>query len=441
MRELLQIHEDSPSISDQSALSFFIDMSSDQGQPIPLLLPQAGNSMEEGTILAWRVEEGARVKPGDILYELETDKATLEVEAESAGRISRIVVKEGQTAAVKSPVAYLSESDAAVDALLGGGATPADAPAALAPVSLPTAPDHALAVGDVLMPSRKRVSPAARRAAEALGVDLALVEGSGPGERVLVKDVEAAGSRPRETRPPAPAPAPISGPQPIRPVLSGSRSPMTKMRKAIAKGLTLSKQTLPHWQLKLTIDADPLLAYYRKEKALYTCSLNDVIVLAVARAVLEFPIFRTQVDGDDLVEISEVNIGLAVGLDQGLVVPVIKSADGRNLKGIAQESRRLIELAKTGKVEGMGEGVFTISNLGMFGVEEFTAIINPPESGILAVGAAREEVVVKDGLLKIGRKMTLVLSADHRTIDGTTGAKFMARLKELLENPSSLGGS
>ena len=153
------------------------------------------------------------------------------------------------------------------------------------------------------------------------------------------------------------------------------------------------------------------------------------------------PSFRSQIDGDDTVQFESVNIGMAVGLDQGLVVPVLKGADSRNLKGIAQESRRLVESAKSGKVEGMGEGVFTISNLGMFGVEEFSAIINPPESGILAVGAAREEVVVKDGALKIGKKLTLVLSADHRIIDGTMAAKLMARLKQLLENPESIGGA
>jgi pyruvate dehydrogenase E2 component (dihydrolipoamide acetyltransferase) len=221
----------------------------------------------------------------------------------------------------------------------------------------------------------------------------------------------------------------------------GTRTPMTKMRKAIARNLSLSKQTLPHFYLKGTIDADPLLSYYKREKALYACSVNDVILYAVSRVILEMPSFRSQIDGDDTVQFESVNIGMAVGLDQGLVVPVLKGADSRNLKGIAQESRRLVESAKSGKVEGMGEGVFTISNLGMFGVEEFSAIINPPESGILAVGAAREEVVVKDGALKIGKKLTLVLSADHRIIDGTMAAKFMARLKQLLENPESIGGA
>jgi len=221
----------------------------------------------------------------------------------------------------------------------------------------------------------------------------------------------------------------------------GTRKPMTKMRKAIARNLSLSKQTLPHFYLKATLDADPLLIFYKKEKAIYPCSVNDVIVFAVSRVILEMPEFRSQIDGDDIVQFESVNIGIAVGLDQGLVVPVLKNADGRNLKGVAQESRRLVEGAKAGKVEGMGEGVFSISNMGMYGVEEFSAIINPPESGILAIGAAREEVVVKDGALRIGKKMTLVLSADHRLIDGALAAKFMARLKQLLEDPSQIGGA
>lgn len=386
--------------------------------------------MEEGTILAWRVQPGQRVKPGEVLFELETDKATIEVEAEAEGRLSRILVKEGQTAAVKTPVAYLCEDDSLVESLLGGsvveltqgGIKPTAPASAHAPTPLKTG-DH----DQVLAPSRQRVSPVARRAAEELGVDLALVTGSGPDSRVLLKDVQMAaslGSAKTMTQLPSP--------------LKGEKRPMSKMRRAIARNLTLSKQNLPHWYLKTTLDAGPLLDFYKREKALYPCSLNDVIVMAVSRALLEFPVFLDQTDGEFLVRREAVNIGLAVGLESGLVVPVVRNADTMNLKGIALETRRLIEAAKQGKLEGVGEGVFTISNLGMFGVEEFSAIINPPESAILAVGAAREEVIVKDGSMKAGHKMTMTLSADHRTIDGTTSAQFMARLKALLENPSSI---
>lgn len=387
--------------------------------------------MEEGTVLAWHVQPGQRVKPGEVLFELETDKATIEVEAEAEGRLSRILVKEGQTAAVKTPVAYLCDDDSLVDALIGvsSGKEQMEAPRTAAPTAQPAqSAIEAAKAEDVLAHSRQRVSPVARKAAEDLGVDLAAIRGSGPDARVLLKDVQLAATL-LSVKPLLPAASP----------LKGEKRPMSKMRKAIARNLTVSKQTLPHWYLKATIDAGPLLEFYKKEKVLYPCSLNDVIVMAVSRALLEFPVFLDQTDGEFLVRKDSVNIGLAVGLESGLVVPVLKNADTMNLKGIAKETRRLIEAAKEGKLEGVGEGVFTISNLGMFGVEEFSAIINPPESAILAVGAAREDVIVKNGAMRAGHKMTLTLSADHRTIDGTTSAQFMARLKALLENPSSIG--
>lgn len=394
--------------------------------------------MEEGTILSWRFKIGDRVKVGDVLFDLETDKATIEVEAEVAGRIAKIVVGDGQTAPVKTPVAYLSESDAVLETMVNAPAGP-EAPQA-APISNEPSAVGAKGPEPESKPSRRRASPVARRAADVLKVDLdSITTGSGPDGRILLEDVEAA----VRSNPVAPAPK-VSPVQPVMaaPAMSGgNRKPMTKMRRAIARNLSLSKQTLPHWYLKGTIDAEPLLSFYKREKALYPCSLNDVIVYAVSRVILEMSAFRSQIDGDDIVQFDTVNIGIAVGLEQGLVVPVLKNADARNLKGIAQESRRLVESAKAGKVEGMGEGVFTISNLGMYGVEEFSAIINPPECAILAVGAAREEVVVKDGALKIGKKMTMVLSADHRVIDGTMSARFMARLKQLLEDPASIGGA
>jgi pyruvate dehydrogenase E2 component (dihydrolipoamide acetyltransferase) len=413
---------------------------------VPLLLPQAGNSMEEGTILKWMVAVGDRIKPGVVLYELETDKATIEVEAEETGRLARIVLQDGQTAAVKTPVAYLAESDADLDeflkgqTLINGHSEAAPTPA---PVQMP------LTLGELTVPSaqvgasRVKASPVARKAAEERGISLeSLFPGSGPDGRILLEDVERAAARaPQQMSVPAPisAPvAPVSAPKPVPAAAGGERKPMDKMRKAIAKNLTVSKQTVPHWYASITIDAEPMLAFYKTEKALYACSLNDVLVYACGRVIQEMPQFRSQVSGDDVVEFPTVNIGLAVALETGLVVPVVKGVDSKNLKGVAAESRRVIDAAKDGKLEGIGEGVFTISNLGMFGVQEFAAIINPPESAILAVGAVREEVVVKDGAMRPGKKMTVTLSADHRIIDGVTSARFLARLKELLESPGLL---
>jgi len=210
------------------------------------------------------------------------------------------------------------------------------------------------------------------------------------------------------------------------------------MRKAIARNLTFSKQNIPHFYAKLTVDAGAMMAFYRRQKELYRCSINDVVTLAAARLIAEFPPFRSQLDNDQIIEYPTANIGIAVGLDDGLVVPVLVGADRMTLQQAAAETRRIVEAARAGKIEAMGQGVFTITNLGMFGLEEFGAIINPPEAAILAVGAVREDTIVRDGAIRPAQVMTLTLSADHRIIDGVLGARFLARLKEVLENPEQL---
>ncbi len=222
-------------------------------------------------------------------------------------------------------------------------------------------------------------------------------------------------------------PAAIGG-QPTRQKLAG-------MRKAIARNLQASKQTVPHFYLKGTIDAAELMAFYRLQKSQYPCSLNDVIVLAMGRCLREFPAFRSRIEGEDVVTLAAANVGIAVGMDDGLVVPVAQNVEAMTLRQLGAETRRLVDAARSGKIENMGTGCMTISNLGMFGTEEFSAIINPPEAAILAAGAVREDVIVRDGAIKPGKVMTLTLSCDHRVVDGLVAAKFMARLKQLLENP------
>ena len=207
------------------------------------------------------------------------------------------------------------------------------------------------------------------------------------------------------------------------------------MRRAIGLNLQQSKQTVPHFYVRTTIDADPLLAFYRERKAAANCTLNDVIVLAVGRAIREFPAVRSQIVGNEIVEYPHANIGIAVGVDDGLVVPVVLDVDTLSLSQLAAETKRIVEQARKGRLENIGKGHFTISNLGMFGVEEFSAIINPPESGILAVSAAREAVIVKNGAMRVGHQMTMTLSADHRIVDGVMAAKFMQRLQAILEHP------
>jgi pyruvate dehydrogenase E2 component (dihydrolipoamide acetyltransferase) len=278
---------------------------------------------------------------------------------------------------------------------------------------------------------RVKASPAARKLAEELGIVLGeLGAGSGPGGRILSTDVAAArGDRQPNYK------QPEIGVSPRGQV----RRRMSQMRKAIARNLLWSKQNIPHFYLRLTVNAEPLLAFYKQEKAKYPCSVNDVVAAACAKAVHEFPAFRCKLDGGDLIETPTANIGVAVGMEEGLAVPVIIAAERLTLQQIGAESKRLAEAARKGKIEGMGEGVFTLTNLGMFGVEEFAAIINPPEAAILAVGAAHEAAVVKDGSVRAGRVMNMTLSCDHRIVDGLLGAKFLARMKELLENPGELG--
>ena len=392
----------------------------------PILMPQAGQSMEEGTMVAWRVKEGDQIKVGEIIMEIETDKATIEVEAVDAGRLARIVAHEGDVLPVKVPVAYLGDDDAAVDAYIasqGAQVAPsAEAPAATAAPAAPAAPPSvAPAPAAVTETGRVKASPAARKLAGERGISIAAIgAGSGPGGRITTTDVESAA-----------ATGAAAGPV---------RRKLSSMRKTIAKRLLYSKQNFPHFYLRLTVDAGALFETYQQIKAAgqFKCTINDFVVAACARTIREVPAFRSRIEDDQIVEFPSVNIGIAVGTEDGLLVPVLMNADRMDFRRLASEARRLVEAARAGKMEGAGQGVFTITNLGMFGIEEFLAIINPPESAILAVGAIHEAAVAASGAVRAARVMTLVLSADHRVIDGVLAAKFAGRLKELLEAPAQL---
>jgi len=394
----------------------------------PLLMPQAGNTMEEGIVLSWRVTEGDDIKVGQVICEIETDKATIEHESPEAGRLARIVAHEGDIVPIKEPIAFLADNDADVDAYVVamGTATAAETPAPAVAAGGSPAGSGAIVAGarvsadpaPLTAEGRIKASPAARKIAAERGIDLALLgAGSGPGGRILSTDVQNARAL---------APVSTDG-QPIR-------RPVSKMRRAIGLNLQKSKQTIPHFYVRMTIDADPLFAYYREQKPRTNCTLNDCVVLAVGRAMAEFPAVRSQF-GDEIIEYPHANIGIAVGVDEGLIVPVVLNVDQLTLAQLAVEARRVVENGRNGKLENIGRGNFTISNLGMFGVEEFSAIINPPESCLLAVSAVRETVIVEDGTMRPGRVMTMTLSADHRIVDGVIGAKFLGRLKEILENP------
>jgi pyruvate dehydrogenase E2 component (dihydrolipoamide acetyltransferase) len=381
----------------------------------PVLMPQAGNTMEEGTILKWRVQVGDRIAVGQIICDIETDKATIEMEAPDAGRLAKIVAAEGAVIPVKQPIAYLAEKNVDVSKLNG-------TPIPTAPTDAPATPAAAApAVAAVVTPitrtpgERIKASPAARKLAAAKGLDLSTISaGSGPDGRILSTDLAALAA-------------------------NGNRKPLSKMRKAIAANLQASKQTVPHFYVKQTIDADPLMAFYRAQKPATGCTLNDVILLAVGKAIGEFPAFRSRIDGGDLVETPAAHVGIAVSVADGLVVPVVLNVDKMTLVELSKESKRIVEAARAGKIENMGKGVFTISNMGMLGVEEFAAIINPPESGILAVSAVREAPIAEGGAVRAGRVMTMTLSVDHRVVDGAEAAKFMQRLSQIMHSLGEIG--
>jgi pyruvate dehydrogenase E2 component (dihydrolipoamide acetyltransferase) len=411
----------------------------------PILMPQAGNTMEEGTIVKWRVKVGDRVTVGQILCDLETDKATIEMESTDAGRIARIVAPEGAVVPVKQPIALLAEADVDVSSF-SAVAAPAKAEAKVEK-SVPTVqPTPALAAAAVERKSpdfpianggRPKASPAARKFAAERNIDLSTVPvGSGPGGRILSTDLlnVKTGSKPTPAKTAA-APAKEIAPAVPMSNLSGGRKPLSKMRKAIAVNLQTSKQTVPHFYIKQTINADPLFAFYKAQKAATNCTLNDVILLAVGRCLGEFGAFRSRLEGNEVIEAPAANVGIAVSVPDGLVVPVVLNVHALTLAQLAPESKRIVESARNGKIENMGKAVFTISNMGMLGVEDFSAIINPPESGILAISGVREAVIVKDGAMRPGRVMALTLSVDHRVVDGALAAQWMARLKDLLENP------
>lgn len=414
-----------------------------KGVVIPVLMPKAGQSVEEATIVKWHVAAGDTIKKGQIIFEIETDKATMEVEATDEGKLQRITVPEGGSITVLQPVGYIADNDADVDAYIAvqaaeSGAAPAVSAQALAATTSAPAVTTQAAISEG---GRVKASPAARKIAAERGINLStLPAGSGPEGRILSTDIPASAPAICAAKAAAPA-APIAA-APIPVAASGDviRTPMSNMRKAIARNLLRSKQSIPHFYIKTTIDAGPMYNFYKQEKTKYPCSVNDVVIMACAKAIQEFPAFRSQMDAEknEIVEFPNSNIGIAVGLEKGLVVPVLMAAEKLSLQQIGSESKRLAGLAKGGKIENMGNGVFTISNMGMFGVPEFTPIINPPEAAIMGVGAIRDDIIVSGGTIRAGRVMTMTLSVDHRIIDGMVAAQFLARLKEILECPEQL---
>jgi pyruvate dehydrogenase E2 component (dihydrolipoamide acetyltransferase) len=445
--------------------------------PIDITMPRLSDTMETGTVIKWNVSEGDAVASGDVVADVETDKATMELTVYDAGRIAKILVGEGQPVGVGTKIAVLAvenEDVAKVAASAGDGARRAkpvaktgapapERPAAAAVAAVTTSPAPADTSG------RMRVSPLARRLADEHRLDLRSIEGSGPGGRIIKRDVlkaidaaqETAASRAPAAAPAAPSreaapeaehrivPTPVAGAAPTELALPAGRRPLSGMRQTIARRLVESKQTIPHYQVTMSFDMDPLLTLRESLNEQLAASgvklsVNDFLVRACALAMHRHPEVNASWDGDAIVVHGEVNVGIAIAVGAerggGLVVGVLRSPDRTSLRAISAESKRLAQKARTRglTVEEMTGATFTISNLGMYGVEHFTAIINPPNSAILAVGAALEKPVVRNGQLAVGREMSATLSSDHRVIDGAMAAEYLATLKDLMEHPATL---
>ncbi|GAB2752181.1 pyruvate dehydrogenase complex dihydrolipoamide acetyltransferase [Salinifilum aidingensis] len=423
-------------------------------------MPRLSDTMEEGVISTWRKQVGDAVDRGDVLAEIETDKAVMEMEVYDAGVLEKILVGEGETTPIGTPIAVLGDgSGAAAEAAAGGGGTASAAPAQAeepAPQQGAAAEEPAPAAaseqdGERTVNGQKpKASPLAKAIAREQGVDLSTVRGTGPGGRIIRVDVEAAASSAAES----PAPAAPAAEAPAAPQQSSAAPqtaadedveelPLNQIRKVTAKRLTESKQNAPHFYLTSAIDVTDLAAFRADLNARLQAvggskvSMNDLVVKAVAGSLRAHPAVNSSFGGDKILQHKRVHLGVAVAIDSGLVVPVVRDADRKSVSQIAEESREMAGRAREGKLkpDEMSGGTFSISNLGMFGVEQFSAVINPPEAGILAVGAAKDEVQVRDGEFVARTILRVTLSADHRAVDGAVGAAFLQHLTALLEDP------
>jgi len=422
-----------------------------------ILMPALSPTMETGTLAKWNVAVGDTVRSGDVIAEIETDKATMEVEAVDEGVLAVILIEGGtEGVAVGTAIARLAEDGENADDVAAAPAVPAAAPAAPpAENAAMSAPTQAAAVPAASRTGRppaaqgQRVfaSPLARRIADDSGVDLAAVTGSGPHGRILRRDVEAAAGASVTTRTtPTLAAAAAGATAAAAPASPGAShvEPNSQMRKIIAERLQQSKATAPHFYLTVDCEIDTLLESRRmmNERAPegVKISVNDLIIRAAAMALIKVPKANASWEGDNTRLFHHADIAMAVAVDGGLVTPVIWAAEQKGLAEIATTSRDLATRARDGRLapEEFSGGSFTISNLGMYGIREFAAVINPPQGAILAVGAGEERPVVRDGQLAVATVMTVTLSADHRVVDGAVGAEWLQAFKGFIEAPVTM---
>ncbi len=432
---------------------------------IPVEMPKMSDTMEEGVLVAWLVEEGATVAAGDIIAQVETDKATMDLEVYDDGVLLKKVIGEGDAVPIGGLIAILGKEGEDVSDILeryAGG--PSESAATPQPSEVPLAGGNGQEMAPVVADgvaddARVKASPLARKLAREHGLDLRQLRGSGPEGRIVKRDIEQAvgGGAPvpapaiaeRPATAPKPTPTPTFAPVPV----GATDQPdeivrISQMRKAIARRLSQSKFTAPHFYLTIDVEMDRAVQARASVNAtaekggLPKISFNDIITKACAVALRRHP----EVNSAYLEEQGEiryhksVHVAVAVAIDEGLITPVIRHADQKGLAQIATETKALAQKARDRQLqpEEFEGSTFTTSNLGMFGIEEFTAIINPPEACILAIGAIRDEAVVKDGKVQPGKRMKLTLSCDHRVVDGATGSRFLETVKQLLEEPLSL---
>jgi len=407
-----------------------------------ILMPLLSPSMTEGTLVKWLKKEGDAVKSGEVLAEVETDKATMDLEAFDSGVLRKILIAEGTKVPVQSRIGIIGTKDEKIDesAPAAAPAKPAEAPAKkeeakAVPAAAPAVSSAAANGG------RVKASPLAKKIATAMGVKLAALIGTGPGGRIVKKDVLG-----------APAGGQTSGGgssiYPSGPVAKEGSTKLTTMRSVIAKRLLESKTTIPHFYLEIEVDAAPLLSLRAqlndslgKLKPPVKLSLNDFVLKAAAEAVRRVPAVNASFEGDSIRQFADVQLSFAVAIAEGLITPIIREAQNKSLIQISAEAKSLAAKAKEGKLkpDEFQGGTFTVSNLGMLGIDRFSAIINPPQAAILAVGnIVKKPVVGANDEIIVGHRQSITLSCDHRVVDGAVGAAYLKELRELIEKPALL---
>jgi pyruvate dehydrogenase E2 component (dihydrolipoamide acetyltransferase) len=435
--------------------------------PIELKMPALSPTMEEGTLAKWLVKEGDQVASGDILAEIETDKATMEFEAVDEGTVAKILVPAGTDGVkVGAPIAILAgegeDASASVSAAPKADTAPAPAPKPAsepkadatpktapprAPVETPAAPPQPAAAGAQSAGDRVKASPLARRLAQAQGIDLTSLQGTGPGGRIVRADIDGVAGKkgivPQQSATAAPqGTVPVQGQSPAASEIPHEAVKLSNMRKTIARRLTEAKQTVPHYYLTVDIQLDALLKLRSElnkglESRGVKLSVNDLLIKALAVALIEVPSANVSFAGDQMLKYSRADISVAVAIPDGLITPIIVGADTKSLSAISKEMSDFAARAREGKLqphEYQG-GTASISNLGMFGIKQFDAVINPPQGMIMAVGAGEKRPYVINDSLQIATVMSASGSFDHRAIDGAEGAKLMQAFKRLVENP------